>query len=102
MTFPLFSGENHYGILLCDAEPEDISSAYTYSLTLGSVLRFMQISKAEKLVQNKKNFEIQKEKLGDLINLDVSTGYTFSNPYISAEIPRTALEELIQYTLENL
>ena len=55
----------------------------------------------EKLVQNKKNFEIQKEKLGDLINLDVSTGYTFSNPYISAEIPRTALEELIQYTLEN-
>lgn len=53
MTFPLFSGENHYGILLCDAEPEDISSAYTYSLTLGSVLRFMQISKAEKLVQNK-------------------------------------------------
>lgn len=53
MTFPLFSGENHYGILLCDAEPEDMSSAYTYSLTLGSVLRFMQISKAEKVVQNK-------------------------------------------------
>lgn len=53
MTFPLFSGENHYGILLCDGEPEDISSAYTYSLTLGSVLRFMQISRAEKSVQRK-------------------------------------------------
>ena len=53
MTFPLFSGENHYGVLLCEANPEEISSAYTYSITLGNVLRFMQLSKAEKLVQNK-------------------------------------------------
>ena len=58
-------------------------------------------SAEEKLVQDKKNFEIQKEKLSDLINLDVTTGYVFSDPYISSEIPRTILEDLIQYTLAN-
>ena len=55
----------------------------------------------EKLVQDKKSFEIQKEKLSDLIHLDVTTGYVFANPYISAEVPRTVLEDLIQYTLEK-
>lgn len=53
MTFPLFSGENHYGLLLCDIGPEGISSAYIYSLTLGNVMRFRQISEAEKSVQKK-------------------------------------------------
>ena len=55
----------------------------------------------EKLAQDKKNFEIQKEKLSEYINLDVTTGYEFVNPYISSEIPRTVLEDLIQYTLER-
>lgn len=55
----------------------------------------------EKLAQDKKNYEIQKEKLSEIINLDVTTGYLFSNPYISSEIPRTVLEELIQHTLDN-
>ena len=55
----------------------------------------------EKLVQDKKNYEIQKEKLSEIINLDVSTGYTFANPYVDVEIPRTELEGLIQYTLDR-
>ncbi|MBR4983753.1 MAG: TolC family protein [Lachnospiraceae bacterium] len=55
----------------------------------------------EKLVQDKKSYEIQKEKLSQLINLDVTSGYIFGNPYISSEIPRTVVEELIQYTLEH-
>ena len=55
----------------------------------------------EKLAQDKKNFEIQKEKLSEYINLDVTTGYEFVNPYISSEIPRTVLEDLIQYTLDH-
>ena len=47
------------------------------------------LKKAEdKLIQDKKSFEIQKEKLSDIINLDVSTGYTFANPCVTAEIPR--------------
>lgn len=60
------------------------------------------LKKAEdKLIQDKKSFEIQKEKLSDIINLDVSTGYTFANPCVTAEIPRTILEDLIQYTLDH-
>ena len=53
----------------------------------------------EKLAQDKKDFEIQKEKLSEILHIDVSTGYLFSNPYVTAEIPRSALEGMIQYTL---
>ena len=55
----------------------------------------------EKLIQDKKNFETQKEKLSDIIGMDVTSGYIFVNPYVSAEIPRTILEDLIQYTLDH-
>ena len=55
----------------------------------------------EKLIQDKKSFETEKEKLGKLIGLDVSTGYVFGNPFVTAEIPRTMLESLILHTLEN-
>lgn len=55
----------------------------------------------EKLAQDQKSFENAKEKLTDLIGLDVSTEYSFSNPYVTAEIPRTMLEDLILHTLDN-
>lgn len=53
MLFPLFAGEYQYGILVCEVEPSDLSSVYLYSLTLGSVLRFMQLSKQERVIQKK-------------------------------------------------
>lgn len=40
-------------------------------------------------------------KLGKAIGMDVSTGYTLSNPLVEAEIPRDALQDLIDYTLDN-
>lgn len=46
-----------------------------------------------------RNYEISKSNLSDLINLDVSTGYTFRNPMLTAEIPRTQLDNLVKYTL---
>ncbi len=55
----------------------------------------------EKLAQDMKNFETAKTKLGDLLTLDVTTRYVFSNPYVDAEIPRTALNGLVDYTLEQ-
>ena len=55
----------------------------------------------EKLAQDMKNFETAKTKLGDLLTLDVTTRYVFSNPYVDAEIPRTALNGLVEYTLEQ-
>jgi len=45
--------------------------------------------------------EAAKKKLSQTIGLDVTTQYTFENPYVKSEIPRSALDELKQYTLDN-
>lgn len=55
----------------------------------------------EKLAQDLKSYETEKEKLGEIIHLDISTGYTLTNPYVTSEVPRTQLEELISHTLDN-
>lgn len=47
------------------------------------------------------SLETAKKKLSEAINLDVSTTYTFENPYIKSEIPRDVLGDLQQYTLDN-
>lgn len=55
----------------------------------------------EKLAADMKSFENAKTKLGDLLHMDVTTRYTLVNPYIDAEIPRTKLDDLVQYTLDH-
>lgn len=55
----------------------------------------------EKLAADMKSFENAKTKLGDLLHLDVTTRYTFGNPFVDAEIPRTELDNLVQHTLDN-
>ncbi len=55
----------------------------------------------EKLALDMKQFENAKTKLSDLLSLDVTTRYRFYDPYIDAEVPRTALDDLVQYTLDN-
>ena len=61
-----------------------------------------QITSAQNsLMAVSRSFETIKRKLSNMINLDVTSGYDFVNPYIKAEIPRSKLEEIIAYTLEN-
>jgi hypothetical protein len=48
-----------------------------------------------------RTFETKKKKLKKLIGLDVTTGYKFADPYVTASIPRSALSSLENYTLEN-
>lgn len=48
-----------------------------------------------------REFESAKQKLGDAIGLDVSSGYTFSNPCKSAELTRDDLKQMQQTALEN-
>lgn len=48
-----------------------------------------------------REFETAKGKLKDLTALDVSVGYRFLNPFQSVDIPRSALDSIIQYTLAN-
>jgi hypothetical protein len=49
----------------------------------------------------KRTFETNKSSLSKLINVDVTSGYIFDNPFVSADIPRSVLNVLINYTLNN-
>lgn len=48
-----------------------------------------------------RTFENKKSQLSKLINLDVTSGYTFLNPLVEADIPRSVLDTLVTYTLDN-
>ena len=48
-----------------------------------------------------REFEQAKEKLSELIGMDVSVGYRFVNPFKSAAIPREQLEAITEYALEH-
>lgn len=48
-----------------------------------------------------RSYETAKEKLTDLIGLDVRSGYTFMNPYSSAELKRENLEDILSYACER-
>lgn len=48
-----------------------------------------------------RTFENKKSELSKLINLNVTSGYTFSDPLVDADIPREILDTLVQYTLDN-
>ena len=54
-----------------------------------------------KIAEDRRSYERSKKKLSDAIGMDVTTGYSFENPFVSAEISRTQLQDLIQYTLDN-
>lgn len=53
------------------------------------------------LLSDKRSFESQKEKLGEMIGIDLSTSYTFQSPFVDADLDRTMEEQLITYTLEH-
>ncbi len=52
------------------------------------------------LASRKRDFELLKEKISKLVKLDITVGYRFADPFVEADIPRSALTDLISYTLE--
>lgn len=54
-----------------------------------------------KIAEDRRSFEQSKKKLSDAVGMDVTTGYSFENPFVSAEISRTQLQDLVQYTLDH-
>ena len=48
-----------------------------------------------------REFLTNKQKLTKLIGMDVTEGYRFTNPFIMASIPRSALDTLIKVAKEN-
>ncbi len=53
------------------------------------------------LAEMKTDFQKQKEALTETIGIDVTSGYVFRNPLEELDLPRTELESVVQYTLEN-
>ncbi len=54
-----------------------------------------------KIATDRRSYEQSKKKLSDAIGMDVTTGYSFVNPFVSAEISRSQLQDLTQYTLDH-
>lgn len=48
-----------------------------------------------------RTFETKKNQLSKLIHMDVTSGFTFQNPFVEADIPRNVLNQLVDYTLNN-
>ena len=82
--------KNEYRLMLGMANKQDVEN-------IEKAIKTLETS----LSSNMKKFQIAKEKLSSMINLDVTTGYKFVNPYLDSEIPRKKLDSLVQYTLDN-
>ena len=50
-SYVLFSGEEQFGILICEVEQEDIAFMQICSLQLGSLCRFIEMNKKERQIQ---------------------------------------------------
>ena len=53
------------------------------------------------IASDKRNLEANKSKLSDAMGIDLSTGYKFSSPFVSAEIGRDKIDEIVEYTLNT-
>jgi len=82
--------KNKARLLIGEAKQSDID-------TMESKLKELNTA----IANDTSSLEIAKKKLSEAIGVDVTTNYTFENPYIKSEIPRSALKEITQYTLDN-
>ena len=81
---------NQGGVLTGDAAQADVDRSQSSVDTL-----------TKDLAAQLREFETAKEKLSDLIGINVTTGYKFANGLKTAQIPRDQLDSLIQYTLDH-
>lgn len=63
-SFHLFSGEKQYGVMLCDADQEDISFLQICSLQIGSLFRYLELNWMEQDAHTelKNSLKVIKEK----------------------------------------
>ena len=58
-------------------------------------------AKQNKLAGVMRDFEKAKRKLGEMIGLDVSSGFRFGNPYVETGMTRADLDRIRQHALDN-
>ncbi len=82
--------KNRLKLLMGEASQNDIDTKETAIDTLN-----------DKIASDKSSLESDKKKLSTAIGMDVTTGYRFVNPLVDANIKRSQLNYLIQYTLDR-
>ena len=82
--------KNQGRLLLGEANQSDIDAMQKSLLAL-----------QQKTAADKRRLESAKTKLSKAVGFDISTGYTFENPLVEADIDRSRLTGLIQYTLDR-
>ena len=82
--------KNQGRLLLGEANPSDIDA-----------MQKSLLARQQKTAADKRRLESAKTKLSKAVGFDVSTGYTFENPLVEADIDRSRLTGLIQYTLDR-
>lgn len=81
---------NKARLLIGEANANDIASMEKSISSLES-----------KLAGKKRDFEKAKKKLGDMIGLDVTSGYRFQTPYMETSMERQDLKKIQDNTLKN-
>ncbi len=82
--------KNKARLLLGEAKQADID-------TMESKVTELKTS----IANDTSTLENAKKKLSEAIGMDVTTQYTFENPYVQSEITRDVLPDLQQYTLDH-
>lgn len=81
---------NRAKLLIGDANAKDIKSMESKINSLKN-----------KLVEYTRALDTNKQKLSDMIDVDVTSGYKFQDPYVESDVPRSELPKIIQHTLDN-
>lgn len=89
-TYETTTAKNRVRLLLGQANKSDIDAMEKKVKTLNNTL-----------ASDKRKYESEKEKLSDLVGVDVSLSYQFASPFADADLPRNQLYQLISTTLDQ-
>lgn len=89
-TYETTTAKNRVRLLLGQANKSDIDAMEKKVKTLNNTL-----------ASDKRKYESEKEKLSDLVGVDVSLSYKFASPFADADLSRDQLDQLISATLDQ-
>lgn len=89
-TYETTTAKNRVRLLLGQANKSDIDAMEKKVKILNNTL-----------ASDKRKYESEKEKLSDLVGVDVSLSYQFASPFADADLPRDQLDQLISTTLDQ-
>lgn len=89
-TYETTTAKNRMRLLLGQANQSDIDAMEKQVKTLNSTL-----------ASDQRKLEAEKEKLSDLVGIDVSMSYKFASPFADADLSRDMLDDLINTTLDR-